>query len=333
VEELTGLPIAVFDPAAVAYTTARGAQVVGDSRDLLAVLPPESIDLIVTSPPFALLRQKSYGNEQQDGYVQWLADFGKAALPVLKSTGSLVLDLGHAYKKGLPVRSLYNYRVLLTFVDDLGYHLAQEFFWHNPAKLPGPIEWVNKRKIRVKDSVNTIWWLSKTEFPKANIRNVLSPYSPRMEQLFADGENFYRPRLRPSGHDIAVAFRQRNSGAIPPNLLTISNTDSNSHYLRTCKQLGLKGHPARFPSGLPQFFIDMLTDPGDLVIDIFSGSNTTGHVAEASGRRWLAFEIDQDFAALSALRFLDGEPLSHIREVLESIHRGDTVKLRSHVNG
>jgi DNA modification methylase len=322
-------PLDVFDAGAVLYGTQLGAQIVGDSLDLLALLPEESVDLIVTSPPFALLRQKSYGNENQAEYVQWLAGFGKAALRVLKPTGSLVLDLGHAYQRGVPVRSLYNYRVLLTFVDQLGYFLAQEFFWHNPAKLPSPTEWVNKRKIRVKDSVNTVWWLSKTEYPKADVKKVLGPYSSRMKKLLKSAESFYEPGLRPSGHDIGKGFSRNNGGAIPPNLLTMSNTESNSYYLRTCKQLELKSHPARFPAGLPRFFIQMMTEPGDLVVDIFSGSNTTGHVAELADRRWLAFELDRDFAALSALRFLEGEDLGAVRAVLETMNKGTTARLYS----
>ena len=137
------------------YKTRHGIQICDDSRHALKLMPPKSIDLIMTSPPFALLRQKNYGNEDQAEYVAWLREFGRAALPVLKDTGSFVLDLGGAYQRGKPIRSLYNFRVLLEFCDSLGYHLAEEFFWYNPAKLPSPIEWVNKRKIRAKDAVNT----------------------------------------------------------------------------------------------------------------------------------------------------------------------------------
>ena len=67
--------------------------------------------------------------------------------------------------------------------DNLGYKLAEEFFWYNSAKLPSPIEWVNKWKVRVKDSVNTVWWFSKTDDPKADVRQVLVPYSARMKTL------------------------------------------------------------------------------------------------------------------------------------------------------
>lgn len=309
------------------YRTPLGLQVCGDSREVLPLLPQRSVDLIVTSPPFALLRQKSYGNEKQEEYVAWLSEFGRLALPVLKDTGSFVLDLGGAYQRGKPVRSLYNYRVLLEFCDRIGYHLAEEFFWFNPAKLPSPIEWVNKRKIRVKDAVNTIWWFSKSENPKADVRNVLVPYSKRMKTLLADPERFYRPKERPSGHDIATTFARSNAGAIPPNLLEISNTESNSHYLRCCKLLGREGHPARFPAELPRFFIRFLTDPGDLVLDIFSGSNTTGYVAEELGRQWLSIEMDCSSAALSAARFMEGWPETDVSTNIDRIEAGQVVSI------
>jgi DNA modification methylase len=156
--------------------------------------------------------------------------------------------------------------------------------------ITSPIEWVNKRKIRVKYSVNTVWWFSKSEFPKSDVTKVLTEYSPRMKKLLKDPDKFYDPKKRPSGHDIGRAFAKDNGGAIPSNLLQIPNSDSNSQYLRICKILGIKAHPARFPNKLPEFFIRLLTDPGDLVVDLFSGSNTTGFVAEQEGRHWISFD-------------------------------------------
>lgn len=311
----------------VVYSTKLGRQVCGDGREVLRSLPQQSVDLIVTSPPFALLRKKSYGNRDQAEYVAWLREFGEAAFPVLKDSGSFVLDLGGAYTKGRPVRSLYNYRVLLDFCDNLGYRLAEEFFWFNPAKLPSPIEWVNKKKIRAKDSVNTVWWFSKTDNPKADVRNVLIPYSDRMLTLLEDPEKFYQPSKRPSGHDISKGFGNGNQGAIPPNLLQIPNTDSNSHYMRACKMLGRDRHPARFPEGLPRFFIKFLTDPGDLVVDTFSGSNTTGYVAEELERNWLSVELDRSYAILSAVRFMEGTPDDRLRQAIGLMESGQRVEL------
>jgi site-specific DNA-methyltransferase (cytosine-N4-specific) len=309
------------------YWTELGAQAHGDSRELLRLLPAASVDLVLTSPPFALLRQKRYGNENQNAYVDWLAGFAVEVHRVLRSTGSFVLDLGGSYQRGRPVRSLYNYRVLIKFCDELGFRLAEEFFWFNPAKLPSPIEWVNKRKIRAKDAVNTIWWLSKTDDPKANVSRVLAPYSDRMKTLLKNASRFYTPKERPSGHDISEGFGKDNGGAIPSNLLQIPNTDSNSHYLRICKELGRESHPARFPCDLPAFFIRFLTDPHDVVLDIFSGSNTTGYVAEGLCRRWFSFELDRSYACLSAIRFMEHWPLSRIEESLRQLESGSIIDL------
>jgi site-specific DNA-methyltransferase (cytosine-N4-specific) len=313
--------------ARCAYSTELGHQLVVDSRAALAVLPEASVDLVVTSPPFALLREKTYDNKEQSEYVAWLMEFGRGVFRVLKPTGSLVLDLGGAYQRGRPVRSLYQFRVLIAFCDTLGFELAEEFYCHNPAKLPSPIEWVNKRKIRVKDSVNTLWWLSRTDAPKANVRRVLAPYSARMKKLLENPEAFYRPKERPSGHDVSASFAQNNGGAIPPNLLQCSNTESNSSYLRWCKALDREAHPARFPSEIPDFFVRFLTEPGDLVLDIFSGSNTTGAAAESLKRTWLSIDERRDYAAISALRFLDGVDERKVRRALLDIERGHHVDL------
>ncbi|MBE9107264.1 site-specific DNA-methyltransferase, partial [Nostoc cf. edaphicum LEGE 07299] len=183
------------------YTTNFGAAYVGDSLELLDYLDSDSIDLVMTSPPFALQREKSYGNVDQEAYVNWLFAFCKKVYRVLAPHGSFVIDLGGAYQTKRPVRSLYNYRILIKLCDELDFRLAEEFFWYNPSKLPSPIEWVNKRKIRVKDSVNTVWWLSKTDNPKANVSKVLVPYSERMKKLQENPEKYYKPKERPSGHD------------------------------------------------------------------------------------------------------------------------------------
>lgn len=301
------------------YRTKFGAAYVIDSLELLTTLSDASVDLVITSPPFALRREKMYGNVEEGEYVTWLKPFGQEVFRVLKDTGSFVLDLGGAYKPGVPSRSLYNFRVLLTLCDEIGFHLAEDFYWFNPAKLPSPIEWVNKRKIRAKDAVNTIWWLSKTEWPKADVRNVLNPYSPRMKKLLADPDSFYTPKKRPSGHDIGVNFGKDNGGSIPSNMLSVPNTDSNSIYLRLCKELELERHPARFPEELPRFFIKMLTQPGDLVLDIFAGSNTTGAMAESFQRKWVAVDSNHDYLKSSILRFLEQLDVQQIKYIVEQL--------------
>lgn len=311
-----------------AYRTVEGAAYCGDSRELLAQLPDASVNLVMTSPPFALQRQKAYGNKEQHEYVDWLKEFGRLVYHKLTPDGSFVLDLGGSYQKGVPARSLYNFRVLVEFCDEIGFFLAEDFYWFNPSKLPSPIEWVNKRKLRAKDSVNTVWWFSRTEWPKANVSNVLTEYSDRMRKLLADPDGFYKPKKRPSGHDISKGFGADNGGAIPSNLLQIPNSESNGQYLAGCKLVGAPQHPARFPAKFPQFFIKMLTDPGDVVLDIFAGSNTTGWVAECERRRWLAFDESREYVAASAFRFLSKSVQSDtMKEIHDRILHNESVDL------
>ncbi len=286
------------------YSTKNGATYLGDSLELTKSIPENSINLILTSPPFALTRKKEYGNESADKYIEWFLPFADQFKRVLAENGSFVLDLGGTYLPGNPIRSIYQYELLVKLCKEVGFYLAQEFYHYNPSRLPTPAEWVTIRRIRVKDSVNSVWWLSKTPHPKADNRKVLKPYSKSMKNLLEKG---YKAKLRPSGHDISDKFQKDNKGAIPPNLLEIANTESNSAYMRHCKQAGIKPHPARFPRGFAEFFIRFLTDESDIVLDPFAGSNTTGFVAETLQRRWMSFEINENYLIGSKYRFDDSE--------------------------
>lgn len=368
------------------YSSELGSAFQGDSRELLKELPDNSIDLIVTSPPFALQHQKEYGNEDQDGYNDWFLSFMPEVRRVLQPHGSFVVEIGGAFKKGWPERSEYQFELLNRLVneDEGGMHLAQDFYWYNPAKLPNPIEWVNVRKIRVTDAVTHIWWLTpeinkdsaveegEHPHPEANNQRVLQEYSDSQKQLLESGE--FNDGKRSSGWNIdSEAFANENKGSIPDNLLegfaaesvlerldeisaeefiemvsgdTIddlsagellrivglggvtadnvieaSNTASNTHYLKMCREFDVDSHPARFPRQIPEFFIDFLTpDPpydgwtqGELerpiVLDLFAGSNITGQIAEQKGRHWLAFEKEQKYIDASQFRFLTEEEI------------------------
>jgi DNA modification methylase len=262
----------------------------------------DSCDLIFTSPPFALVRKKDYGNENEKKYVGWFRNFGAQFYRILKPNGSLVIDIGGSWIPGQPTRSLYHFELAIMLCRDIGFHLAQEFYCWNPSKLPTPAEWVTVRRIRVKDAVNTVYWLSKTAWPKASNKRVLSPYSDSMKDLLRNG---YKAKMRPSGHDISDKFQKDNGASIPPNLLAIPNTESNSSYLRNCKEKGIKPHPARFPATLPEFFVRMLTDENDFVFDPFAGSAVTGEVCERLNRRWLCCEIVPEYVDGAICRFMD----------------------------
>lgn len=282
------------------YRTKFGSAYYADALDIMREISDSTVKLVVTSPPFALKRQKQYGNVDTHEYLEWILPFAREIRRILRDDGSFVLDLGGTWNRGFPTRSLYQYEVAVEFIRQRLFHLAQEFHWFNPAKLPSPAEWVTVRRIRVKDAVNTVWWFSKTEWPDADNRRVLTEYSDSMKKLLKDG---YKAKLRPSGWDISDKFSKSHGGAIPPNLLQLANTESNSQYQRLCRQADLPVHPARFPYGLPEFFVKFLTKPGDLVYDCFGGSNVTGRVCEDLRRAWVVSELSEDYLRGSKFRF------------------------------
>lgn len=292
------------------YETALGATYLGDSQNLLRALPAASVNLVFTSPPYALHFKKEYGNVTKGQYVDWFLVFAKEIYRILPDDGSFVLNIGGSWNEGLPTRSLYQYKLLIALVEKVGFHLAQDCVWYNPAKMPVPAEWVSVRRIRVKDSCEHVWWLSKTPWPKANNRNVLRPYSKDMLRLAQKG---VKATVRPSGHNISSSFDKiAGGGSIPPNViddetpsefLRLGNNSANDTYTTLCKENGIKIHPARFPAALPEFFIKLLTEPGALVLDPFTGSNTVGKVAESLQRRWLGFELNEEYLRGSRYRF------------------------------
>ena len=270
------------------------------------------VQLVFTSPPFPLNRKKRYGNLDGRKFKAWLKRYARVLKELLAPDGSIVIEMGNAWQPRLPVMSTLALETLLAFKREAGLYLCQEFIWYNPAKLPTPAQWVTIERIRVKDAFTRLWWLSPSPRPKADNRRVLIPYSESMRTLLRTKK--YNAGLRPSQHNIsATSFLKRNKGAIPPNVLSYIGTPgnlligSNTHnvdpYYDYCKAHDMTPHPARMPMDLARFFIRLCTEPGDLVLDPFAGSNTTGAAAEELGRRWLSLEADGEYAKASLGRF------------------------------
>ncbi len=238
------------------FETEYGKAFLGDSSELMKKIPDDSINLVVTSPPFALTRKKAYGNKEDHEYVEWFMPFAKEIRRILKEDGSFVLDLGGAYRKGSPTRSLYQYELLIKLCNEGGFHLAQELFHYNPTRLPTPAEWVTVRRVRLKDSVNVVWWLSKSLNPKSDNRKVLLAYSDAMQDLL--NRQSYNSGRRPSEHDInATSFLTNNGGAIAPNVLALANSESNSSYITRCKENNLQLHPSSLSRSVRSFFYQL----------------------------------------------------------------------------
>ena len=262
------------------------------------------VQLILTSPPFPLTRAKKYGNLTGEQYLDWLCNIGNCLKPLLTDTGSIVIEIGNSWNLGEATFSTLPLETLIEFKKRCNLYLCQQFVYYNPARLPSPIEWVNKKKIRVKDAFTTIWWLSTTPNPYADNRNVRTAYSKQMLKLLQKGT--YNSGKRPSEHKISTSgFLKDNGGAIPSNVIIASNTSSKDDYLVKCKENGLQIHPARMTPAIPEFFINFLTQPKDMVLDCFAGSNTTGYVAERLNRQWISIEAQKEYFEGSLYRFLE----------------------------
>lgn len=289
----------------VAYSTKLGTMYHGTAEDFLKSSTArrfrKKVGLIFTSPPFPLNKKKKYGNQQGQQYVDWLASFAPAFKEILKPDGSIVVEVGNAWEPGKPFMSTLAVKSLIALQEAGNFNLCQQFICHNPARLPTPAQWVNVERIRVKDSFTHVWWMSPGE-PKPSNRRVLTPYSAAMKGLLVKKK--YNAGNRHSEHHIgAKSFLTNNGGAIPSNVLTMANTVSNEPYLKFCKDEGIRPHPARMQSALPEFFIRFLTGRNALVLDPFGGSNTTGAAAQRLKRRWMSVELNRDYISASRGRF------------------------------
>lgn len=311
----------------ILYETALGKYYTGKAEELLTSDLTElrnKVQLILTSPPFPLNKKKRYGNLQGEEYKNWFLNLAEIFSNLLTEDGSIVIELGNSWEPGLPVQSLLHLESLLGFVrhPKANLRLCQEFVCYNPSRLPSPAQWVTVNRIRTIDSFTHIWWISKSDYPKADNRKVLRPYSKSMKLLLKKQK--YNKGVRPSEHNISEkGFLKDNKGSImhnlieieqidenrntrlPKNVFSIANTNSNDFFLRTCQERDITPHPARMPLELSNFFIEFLTEPGDIVLDPFAGSNTTGFCAEKLSRRWISIEAKEDYGKQSIIRFED----------------------------
>lgn len=282
----------------LAYETKMGQMFQGKAEEVLQAGVMDTyrgkVQLIFTSPPFPLNRKKKYGNLLGTEYINWFVGFAPLFSDLLTPDGSIVIELGNSWEPNRPVMSPLNVRSLLSFLDKGHLSLCQQFICYNPARLPSPAQWVNVERIRLKDSFTHVWWMSPSDHPKADNRRVLKPYSKSMKQLLSSKK--YNSGKRPSEHSIGkVSFLTDHGGAIPPNVLIMANTRATDAYQAYCREHGLVAHPARMQLDLPEFFIKFLSEPGDLVMDPFAGSNTTGAVAEQLGRKWISIEVQEKY--------------------------------------
>lgn len=289
------------------FLTRNGLAFWGDSQHVGSMFPGE-IDLIITSPPFLLTKEREYQNlaSEELAYVDALVSAIESWLPSLTPTASIVLNLGDSTKKGTGYQSLYKERLLIALEDRLGLHLVQKFVWYSPSKMPSGY-WVTHAKRNCANATEDFYWLSLSpKTCKASNQSVLIEYSEKQKEYIEAAQRKSPIKMiRPSGQRADnSSFYVDNGGAIPSNLLFAAPEGSQSPYSLFCKNNGLPRHPAMFHFSLPEFFIRFLTDRGDVICDTYAGSGNTPYAAEINDRHWVSFDLVKEYLSGHYGRFV-----------------------------
>lgn len=250
----------------------------GDCLDIMHEMDDDSIDLIVTSPPYADARVHTYGGVRPSAYVKWFLPRAEEMLRVLKPTGSFVLNIKERASNG--ERHTYVLDLILALRCDVGFRWVEEYIWHKTTAMPG------KWKYRFRDSWERILHFSKTREIKMNQDAVRVPIGDWTEARLGNMSNNDHARMQSATNPKTgrrIANWKDKKLVYPTNVLHRAPVCHN-----TC-------HSAAFPEWLPEFFIKLFTDEGDVVLDPFVGSGTTTQVADRLRRRSIGIDIQREY--------------------------------------
>jgi site-specific DNA-methyltransferase (adenine-specific) len=253
----------------------------GDCEDILRAFPSNSIDLIVTSPPYADRRAKIYGGVHPDKYVQWFLPKSKEFLRVLKRTGTLVLNIKERVYEG--ERHTYVLELILGMRRQ-GWLWTEEFVWHKKNCYPG--KWPN----RFRDAWERCLQFNKTKKFRMYQDEVMVPMGDwaktRLKRLGDNDIVRFESQVR-SGFGKNISNWQNREMAYPSNVLHLATECSN------------KNHSATFPLSLPDWFIKLFTKDGDVVLDPFIGSGTSAVAAKKLNRNYIGIDVNSEYCLLS----------------------------------
>ena len=249
----------------------------GDCKEQLRHIASDSVDLVVTSPPYTNQRSDTYGGVTPDDYVEWFLPIADELQRVLKPTGTFVLNIKERVVKG--ERHTYVLELILA-MRQRGWLWTEEFIWHKKNCYPG--KWPN----RFRDAWERLLQFNLQRKFKMNQDAVMVPvgdwYESRMRTLSATDRARDESKVG-SGFGKKVANWLDRNKVYPNNVL---------HRATEC---GNRKHSAAFPYWLPEWFIDLFTDAGDVVLDPFVGSGTTAFAALDKGRRAIGIEVHKPY--------------------------------------
>ncbi len=287
--------------------------ITGKCEDVLKEFPENSIDLIVTSPPYA--DQRFYGTDESrihpDDYVEWFLPKAIEFKRVLKETGSFILNINDKVVDGK--QHLYVFELVLRLVKEIGFNFVRDYIWFNPSTPPNIFS--TGKYGRTKKSHEYCFWFSKGDTWTFNLDPIRKPYSQGMQKfLQGRGKGDRKYNSRPSTHSFDCKKVWPDNGGSDPgsvikldyidyiddpgSVIEIGNTSSNDSFIKMCKAKGI-AHPARFPEKLVEFFILAGSNENDIVLDPFCGSGTTAVSAHRHKRRWIGIDANKDYCELA----------------------------------
>lgn len=243
----------------------------------MKLIPSNSVDLIVTSPPYADARAHTYGGVKPDEYVEWFCVRAIEMRRILKPSGSFVLNIKEKAVGG--ERHTYVLELILALKREVGFRWVEEYIWHKTTSAPG------KWKYRFRDAWERIIHFSKTKEIKMRQDAVKVPIGDWTEKRLRNMSKNDRERQE-SATNSRIGRRieawEGKDTVYPSNVLHRSPVAHNT------------GHSAAFPEWLPEFFINLFTDEGDIVLDPFLGSGTSYRVASRLNRIPIGIELNPD---------------------------------------
>ncbi len=249
----------------------------GDSKEKLKLLSDNSVDLIVTSPPYADQRKSTYGGIHPDKYVEWFLPISKQLLRVLKPTGTFILNIKEKVVEG--ERSIYVMELILAMRKQ-GWYWTEEFIWHKKNSYPG--KWPN----RFRDS-----WERLLQFNKDKKFNMYQ------EEVMVPMGDWAKNRLKNLSETDKIRDNSKVGSGFGKNISNWLDRDKAypTNVLHLATECNNKNHSAAFPEELPEWFIKLFTKQNDTVLDPFMGSGTTLVVANRMRRNSIGIDIVPEY--------------------------------------
>lgn len=267
----------------------------------------DTFHAMITSPPYPLKSKRAYGNPDVDQYVDFICDAIEPILPKLADGGSICLNVSNdIFMSKSPARSTYWMKLCIALEERLSLHYMDDLLWTS-NKIPGPTMWCCRTKQQLKHGYeHCLWFTNNPAKCFSDNRRVLQP-NTKAHQKFVDKGGIKQNSINGDGayvKNIGDFSNPQLTGTIPYNHIYVPNHCNESRAVKKhAQELGLPSHSAKMPLSLASFLVKFLTRPGDLVVDLFGGTLTTGQASQNNGRHFVILEMMLEYIVQGFHRF------------------------------